>query len=218
MLLTQRVSAVIHDISPERIWDFSSDRQNWTASNPVEHRGLERFSKNGLPETGAMFHQQEYVAGVFEDIRGHFLYVDRPRVCVWTGIAKYRLLGGLLETRIAEGGTATLTSAGNGWELAHDVFMDYSKLDQAGGLFCHPSEGKRRLREVPQRRGVIRDEVVFSISWPRRAGVPTSGVSSFTMRSAIACWYFYPITWNRLRLPLPSCTRSAGRSNYFPGP
>ena len=30
----------------------------------------------------------------------------------------------------------------------------------------------------------------FSTSWPRRAGMPTSAASSFTMKSAIACWYF----------------------------
>lgn len=132
--LTQRVSAVIYETSPERIWDFASDSKNWTASNPVEHRGLELFTESGRPETGAMFHQQEYVAGVFADLEGHFLHVDRPRVCVWTGIAKYRFLGGLLRIRIAEGGTATLTSAGNGWELAHDVFMDYS--DSLFGKLC----------------------------------------------------------------------------------
>ncbi len=157
MLLTQRVSAVIHDTSPERIWDFASDPKNWTASNPLEHRGLELFSRSGLPETGARFHQQEYVAGVFADLSGHFLYVDHPRVCVWTGIAKYRFLGGLLKIRIAEGGTATLTNAGDGWELAHDVFMDYSdslfgKLLYWG--FVHLYDGQRAVFEHANREVV----------------------------------------------------------------
>ena len=157
MLLTQRVSAVIYDTSPERIWDFASDPKNWTASNPVEHRGLELFSKSGLPETGAMFHQQEYVAGVFADLEGHFLYVERPRVCVWTGIAKYRFLGGLLKIRIAEGGTATLTKLGDGWELAHEVFMDYSdslfgKLLYWG--FVHLLDGQRAVFEHANREVV----------------------------------------------------------------
>ncbi len=157
MLLRQRVSAVIYDTSPERIWDFASDPKNWTASNPVEHRGLELFSKSGLPETGVMFHQQEYVAGVFADLSGHFLYVDSPRVCVWTGIAKYKFLGSLLRIRIAEGGTATLTRAGNGWELAHDVFMDFSdslfgKLLYWG--FVHLFDGQKAVFEHANREVV----------------------------------------------------------------
>ena len=41
-------------------------------------------------------------------------------------------------------------------------------------------------REIPQRRGVLRDEVVFSTSRPSRAEILTSGGSSSTMRSAIA--------------------------------
>ena len=123
MLLTQRVSATINN-KPEIIWDFASDPKNWTASNSLEHRGLKISSKTGLPETGARFHQQEYVAGVFADLKGHFLYIDRPKVGVWTGIATYRLLGGLLRIRIPEGGTVTLTEIENGWEFAHDVFMD----------------------------------------------------------------------------------------------
>ncbi len=55
MLLRQRVSAVIYDTSPEHIWDFASHPKNWTASNPVEHRGLELFTKSGRPETGVVY-------------------------------------------------------------------------------------------------------------------------------------------------------------------
>ena len=158
MLFTQRVSAIINNVSSvEKIWDFVSDPRNWTASNSAEHRGLEVFSKTGLPETGAMFHQQEYVAGVLGDLRGHFLYVDRPRVCVWTGIATYRLLGGILKVRVPEGGTVTLTKAGNGWELAHDVFMDYSdsllgKLLYWG--FMHMFDGQNAVFEHSKREVV----------------------------------------------------------------
>ena len=45
-------------------------------------------------------------------------------------------------------------------------------------------------REIPQRRGVLLDEWSFSISLRGGAGRPSSGGSSFTMRSTIACWYF----------------------------
>lgn len=156
MLLTQRVSATI-DNSPEIIWDFAADPKNWTASNALEHRGLEIFSKNGLPETGATFHQQEYVGRFFADLEGHFLYVDRPKVCVWAGIAKYRLLGGLLKIRIAEGGTATLTKVENGWELSHAVFMDYSN-SLFGKLlywtFTHLLDGQRAVFEHANREVV----------------------------------------------------------------
>jgi len=43
---------------------------------------------------------------------------------------------------------------------------------------------------VPRRRGVLRDQVIFSINWPRRASMHTSGASSFTMKSTIECWCF----------------------------
>jgi hypothetical protein len=153
MLLKQRVSAII-DNEPEVIWDFASDPRNWTASNTLEHRGLRILSASGLPETGATFRQQEYVAGFFADLEGHFLYVDRPSVCVWTGIATYRLLGGLVKIRIAEGGTATLTKVTGGWEFAHDVFMDY-----AGSLlgkllywsFIHLLHGQKAVFEHANR-------------------------------------------------------------------
>ncbi len=153
MLLTQRVSATINN-KPEIIWDFVSDPKNWTASNSLEHRGLKIFSKTGLPETGAALHQQEYVAGVFADLKGHFLYVDRPKVGVWTGIATYRLLAGLLKIRIPEGGTVTLTEVENGWEFAHDVFMDFS--DSLFGkilywCFIHLFKGQKAVFEHANR-------------------------------------------------------------------
>lgn len=156
MLFTQRVSAIINN-KPEIIWDFASAPKNWSASNTLEHRGLKIFSKNGLPETGAAFHQQEYVAGVYANLKGHFLYVDRPKVCVWTGIATYRLLGGLLRIRISEGGTVTLIKVENGWEFAHDVFMDYSDSFFGKILywsFIHLFDGQKAVFEHANREVV----------------------------------------------------------------
>lgn len=174
MLFTQRVSAIINNASAERIWDFASDPRNWTASNPSEHRGLELFSETGLPETGARFHQQEFVAGVFADLNGHFLYVDRPKVCAWTGIATYRMLGGLVKIRIAEGGTATLTRVGNGWEFAHDVFMDFSDSWFGKGLhwgFVHLYNGQNAVFEHASR------EVIFFKAQLEQAELETSQTS-----------------------------------------
>lgn len=156
MLLTQRVSAVIRG-NPEKIWDFASDPKTWSASNKLEHRGLSIFSPSGLPETGAQFNQQEFVAGVFADLNGHFLFVDRPRVCVWTGIATYRLLGGLVKIRIAEGGTVMLTKADDGWEFSHDVFMDFSNSLRGKLLhwvFVHLLHGQKAVFEHANREVV----------------------------------------------------------------
>ncbi|MCG2735144.1 MAG: hypothetical protein Q8M95_05305 [Candidatus Methanoperedens sp.] len=51
-------------------------------------------TEDNRPKTGATFHQKETVAGLFADLRGHFLYVEKPRITVWRGIATYKVLGG----------------------------------------------------------------------------------------------------------------------------
>lgn len=111
--------------TPEAIWDYASDPVNWTASNPEEHFGLEFDSEDNRPATGVEFRQRESVAGISADLRGRFLYVERPHIAVWAGTAVYRLLGGLVRIRIPEGGTARVESAATGIKLSHDVFMDF---------------------------------------------------------------------------------------------
>jgi hypothetical protein len=116
---------IIINSTPEVIWDYASDPANWTASNPEEHFGLTYNSENNRPATGVEFRQRESVAGIYADLRGRFLYVERPRIAVWAGTAVYRILGGLARIRIPEGGTAWVVSSGNGLKLSHDVFMDF---------------------------------------------------------------------------------------------
>jgi hypothetical protein len=74
----------------DEIWKTASDPAMWTASNPTEHFGLEYESHDNRPATGVKFRQKERVAGIYADLRGHFLYVDAPRVAVWRGVATYR--------------------------------------------------------------------------------------------------------------------------------
>ncbi len=118
-------TAILIDSTPEAIWDYASDPGNWTASNPEEHFGLEYNSADSRPATGVEFLQRESVAGIYADLRGRFLYVERPRIAVWAGTAVYRLLGGLVRIRIPEGGVVRAEQATGGVRLSHDVYMDF---------------------------------------------------------------------------------------------
>jgi hypothetical protein len=114
------------DSAPEAIWEYASDPANWTASNPEEHFGLTYYnSKDNRPATGVEFHQRESVAGLYADLRGRFLYVDKPRMAVWAGTAVYRLFGGLVRIRIPEGGVVKAERLQAGTRLSHDVYMDF---------------------------------------------------------------------------------------------
>jgi hypothetical protein len=94
-------TAIVINGTPEAVWEYASDPSNWTASNPEEHIGLEYFdSKDNRPATGVEFYQRASVAGVYADLRGRFLHVDRPRIAVWAGTAVYRMFGGLIHVRI----------------------------------------------------------------------------------------------------------------------
>lgn len=125
MFITAETGIMI-DSTPEALWDCASDPSNWTASNPEEHFGLVYSnSTDNRPATGVEFHQRESVAGVYADLRGRFLYVDKPRMAVWTGTAVYRLFGGLVRIRIPEGGVVRAEKTADGVRLSHDVYMDF---------------------------------------------------------------------------------------------
>ncbi len=125
MYLTAETKIIINS-TPEAAWDFASNPANWTASNPEEHFGLTYYnSKDNRPATGVEFLQRESVAGVYADLRGRFLYVERPRIAVWTGTAVYRLLGGVVRIRIPEGGVVRAERTEAGVRLSHDVYMDF---------------------------------------------------------------------------------------------
>lgn len=124
MFITAETAITIQN-TPETIWDFASDPANWTASNPEEHFGLRYNSKDNRPGAGVEFHQKESVAGIHADLRGRFLYVERPRMAIWAGTAVYRLLGGLVRIRIPEGGVVRAERSAGGTLLSHDVYMDF---------------------------------------------------------------------------------------------
>jgi hypothetical protein len=119
-------TAIVINGTPEAVWEYASDPSNWTASNPEEHIGLEYFdSKDNRPATGVEFYQRASVAGVYADLRGRFLHVDRPRIAVWAGTAVYRMFGGLIHVRIPEGGVVRAEQTEGGTRLSHDVYMDF---------------------------------------------------------------------------------------------
>jgi len=124
MYVTAETEIIINS-TPDAIWAYASDPANWTASNPEEHFGLTYSSEDNRPATGVEFRQRESVAGIYADLSGRFLYVDRPRIAVWAGTAVYRLLGGLVRIRIPEGGTARVEIVASGVKLTHHVFMDF---------------------------------------------------------------------------------------------
>jgi hypothetical protein len=119
--------------APEAIWDFASRPENWTASNPREHFGLRYFSPDNLPHERTEFEQLESVAGLRATLRGRFHYLDRPRLAFWSGIATYRLLGGLIRVRLAEGGVLRTVREGGATRLSHDVYIDFP--DSTWGRF-----------------------------------------------------------------------------------
>ena len=111
--------------APEAIWDYASRPENWTASNPREHFGLRYFSHDNLPHAGTEFEQRESVAGIPARLYGRFHHMDRPRLAFWSGTASYRLLGGLIRVRLAEGGVLRLEPENGTTRLSHDVYIDF---------------------------------------------------------------------------------------------
>lgn len=116
---------VLTSAEPDVIWEYASDPVNWTASNPEEHLGLQFFNSSNRPEQGTTFHQKEYVAGVYADLYGRIIYLDKPSLTIWTGTATYKMLGGLLRFRIPEGGVLKMMKTSEGTRASHDVYVDF---------------------------------------------------------------------------------------------
>ena len=121
--------------TPSAIWDYANDPINWTASNPSEHLGLVFYNDENRPKEGTRFHQREMVAGVYADLKGQIHFADYPRMLVWSGIAKYKLLGGLISVSAAEGGILRLKVDGEKSHLSHNVYMQFS--DTLWGKLWH---------------------------------------------------------------------------------
>jgi hypothetical protein len=108
--------------SADAIWDYVYNPENWTASNADEHLGLVFFNRENRPATGVAFHQKEKVAGVLADLRGHILYVEQARFCIWTGVARYKLFG-FLPLSVPENGVVRLEPSDEGTRMSHTVFV-----------------------------------------------------------------------------------------------
>jgi len=136
------------------IWDFAAVPENWTRSNPAEHFGLRYDSANDRPGRGVEFVQRESVASLRCELRGRLHHFDRPRLAFWTGIATYRLLGGLLRIRLPEGGVLRVDEVDEGTRLAHDVFIDFP--DSLAGriarwTFLRVRDGRQAVFDHAQR-------------------------------------------------------------------
>jgi len=110
---------------PNDLWEYAADPANWTASNPNEHFGLVYFSPENRPAQGVEFHQRERVAGVFADLRGRIVYMEKPGLTVWAGTATYKILGGLFRFRLPEGGVIKMEKTETGTKASHNVYIDF---------------------------------------------------------------------------------------------
>ena len=121
--LTRRYEIVINKkVTREKIWEYAYNPQTWTASNPEEHLGLIFYNSENRPVTGVAFYQKETVAGVYADLKGHILYAEKPRVCVWTGLAKYKIFG-FIPLSVPENGVVRIEDTAEGYVLSHTVFL-----------------------------------------------------------------------------------------------
>lgn len=148
-----RRAEILIKAEPERIWDFANDPEHWRASNPEEHLSTEFLTPDGRAAAGGRFQQRESVAGIRADMKGHFLHVDRPSCVSWTGVAEYRLLGGLLKLRVPQSGVVKLEKREGGVLMSHDMFVDLP--DTWGGRllarYFKRHRGEERLYEHGQK-------------------------------------------------------------------
>ena len=104
------------------IWEYAYNPETWTASNPEEHMGLIFYNQENHPKAGVAFYQKETVSGVYADLRGHILFADKPNICVWTGLAEYRVCG-ILPLTVPENGVIQIEETPEGSLLSHTVYI-----------------------------------------------------------------------------------------------
>lgn len=115
---------VIIKNTPDAIWEYAYNPATWTASNADEHLGLVFYNEPNRPETGVAFYQKEKVAGVYSDLRGHILWAERPKMCIWFGVGVYKLLG-LFPLPMPICGVVELTPTPNGTRMSHTLYGRY---------------------------------------------------------------------------------------------
>jgi hypothetical protein len=145
--LTARYEIVIRR-NADDIWEYIYDPKTWTASNPNEHMGLVFYNDRNRPETGVAFYQKESVSGVYADLRGHILYAERPGVCVWNGVARYRLFG-FVPFTIPEAGVIKLEKADGGTLMSHTVYLHISNTIGGRMLFRIARRFSRQPGYIP---------------------------------------------------------------------
>lgn len=116
---------IVTSAEPCLIWEYASDPEHWTASNSGEHLGLTFFNSTNRPEQNVNFHQKEYVAGLYADLHGRIIYLDKPNLTIWTGTATYKVFGGLLRFRLPEGGVLKMEKVEEGTKASHNVYVDF---------------------------------------------------------------------------------------------
>lgn len=121
--LTRRYEILIDKkVAPDEIWEYAYNPKTWTASNPDEHLGLVFYNNQNRPETGVAFYQKETVAGVYADLKGHILYAEKPKVCVWTGLARYKIFRAI-PLSVPENGVVSIEKTEQGTLLSHTVYL-----------------------------------------------------------------------------------------------
>jgi hypothetical protein len=119
--LTRRYEIEI-EADPEKVWEYAYNPETWTASNPDEHLGLIFYNEQNRPVTGVAFYQKEKVSGVYADLHGHILYAEKPKICVWTGLAEYKLFG-IVPLLVPENGVIKIEQQQNRSLLSHTVYI-----------------------------------------------------------------------------------------------
>lgn len=115
---------VVINNTPEAIWEYAYNPKTWTESNRDEHLGLVFYNRADRPETGTAFYQKETVAGVYSDLRGHILWAERPKLCIWTGVGKYRLFG-FIPFEMSVNGVLELKPTKEGTRMSHTLYGRY---------------------------------------------------------------------------------------------
>ena len=67
----------------------------------------------------------DYVAGIYADLYGRIIHLDKPELTIWTGTATYKILGGLLRFRLPEGGVLKMINVPEGTKVSHNVYIDF---------------------------------------------------------------------------------------------
>lgn len=115
---------VIIKNDPDAIWEYAYNPKTWTESNAEEHLGLVFYNDINRPQTGVGFYQKETVGGVYSDLHGHILWAERPKMCIWLGVGKYKLFG-FVPLDMPVSGVIELEPTSNGTRMSHTLYGRY---------------------------------------------------------------------------------------------